>query len=116
MAYAILSGQMDFALAFFLIPVIYGSSLIGGVAIGMIILGIFIWMTDTFLHTSRTVEDPPGYRPGQVANELTKREFGGVVLIGPIPIVFGSSTRAALYAAIAAVVVLIILLAALFFL
>jgi uncharacterized protein (TIGR00304 family) len=37
-------------------------------------------------------------------------EFGGVVLVGPIPIIFGSSPRGALMAAAVAIIVLVLVL------
>jgi len=40
----------------------------------------------------------------------TKSEAGGVIMIGPVPIVFGTSKNAALAAAVAALVVLGLLL------
>jgi uncharacterized protein (TIGR00304 family) len=116
MVYALLTGQMQIALALFFIPVIYGSSLIGGLAIGLIVLGIFLWMADLFVQVGRTVEEPSAPGPGQMTQERTKKEFGGVVLIGPVPVVFGSSGKAALYATIAAIIVLIVLVLALYFL
>ncbi len=35
-------------------------------------------------------------------------EFGGVIIIGPIPIVFGSSTRAALLAAVLGAILMVL--------
>jgi uncharacterized protein (TIGR00304 family) len=37
-------------------------------------------------------------------------EFGGVVLVGPIPIIFGSSPRGALMAAAVAIIILVLVL------
>lgn len=116
LAYAILTGQMEFALAFFFIPVIYGSSLLGGAAIGLIVLGIFVYMADLFVQSGSAEEGSMEPGPWQNDGARPKKEFGGVVLVGPIPIVFGSSNKAALYAVITAVVVLIVLTLALFFL
>jgi uncharacterized protein (TIGR00304 family) len=39
-----------------------------------------------------------------------RAEFGGVVLIGPVPIIFGSNPRIALIAAAVAIIVLAIVL------
>lgn len=115
--YAIVAGQMSFALAFFFIPVVYGSSLAGGMAIGLIVLGFFLWMADLFARASDHEagggpDDGPG--GGRIAG--SEKEFGGVVLLGPIPIIFGSSSRAALYALVIGALVLVLLLMALFFL
>ena len=56
--------------------------------------------------------------PGTISDERNhpqtapKTEFGGVVLIGPIPIIFGSSKRAAMYVIIVAIVILVLLVMA----
>lgn len=118
LSYAIITGEMRLALALFFIPVIYGSSWLGGLAIGLIVLGILLWMADAFLRGSSQQASESRQRPAAEAGSgpSIRKEFGGVVLIGPIPIVFGSSHRAALYAVVTAVVVLIFLILTLYFL
>ena len=108
----ILSGEMQLGLVLFFIPFIHGSSLFSLIAIGCIILGIFL----TFLGWSGPLEAENVARPGLPGEtERTTQEsrgnsrFGGVVLIGPIPIIIGSDRRMALWAAMLAAVLLTVL-------
>ncbi len=106
---AVLLGQMNVGFVLFVIPVVYGSSILGLLGAGLIVLGVFVFFW------AGVSSAPRG--EGEVENAggqpTAKREIGGVVLIGPIPIVFGSSNRAALYAMIAAGVLVTLLLLAL---
>ena len=61
--------------------------------IGLVLLGFLLVFLSGFL--------PGGLKPGDA-----KAEAGGVLLIGPIPIVFGSSPGAALVAAASALALL----------
>lgn len=107
------SGDIEIGLLLFFIPYLQSSTWIGAVAMLLIFTGIFVLMLSTFLGLGEANENEAQ------ANSSTKRtrtEVGGVLLIGPIPIVFGSSNRAALIALIAtalvvmALVVLLLLL------
>lgn len=107
------SGDIEIGLLLFFIPYLQSSTWIGAVAMLLIFTGIFVLMMSTFLGLGEANENEAQ------ANSSTKRtraEVGGVLLIGPIPIVFGSSNRAALIALIAtalvvmALVVLLLLL------
>jgi uncharacterized protein (TIGR00304 family) len=107
------SGDIEVGLALFLIPYLQSSTWIGAVAILLIFAGIVVLMLSVFFGLGQAHEDE-----AQVTSpvEQKKGEVGGVVLIGPIPIVFGSSNRAALIALIVtalvvmALVVLLLLL------
>ncbi len=110
--YGVAAGEMQVALIIF-VPVITGSSIVGILAIGSIIVGVLIAMADAFLGAG--TESPQEAVPAEgQAKERAKTEFGGVMLIGPIPIVFGSSNRAALYALLIAFVILVLFVLALF--
>ena len=111
--YGVAIGEMQVILVI-LVPVIVASSVIGALAIGSIVVGMVVGMADLFLSASR--EEGQVYPSNQErASETAKgKEFGGVVLIGPIPIVFGSSRKVAMYAALIAIVILVLMLLALF--
>jgi uncharacterized protein (TIGR00304 family) len=100
----VLNGDIHVGLALFFIPYMQSSTSLGALAIILIFAGIATLVLDGFYRGGSKAhqvvkEGPegPGDRP--------KKEFGGVVLIGPVPIVFGSSDRAALLALIAAAAV-----------
>jgi len=108
----ILSGEMQLGLVLFFIPFIYGSSLFSFIAIGCIILGIIF----TFLGWSGPLEAENVHRPRlprEVDYSTQKNKgigrFGGVVLIGPIPMTIGSDRRMALWATMLAAVLLTVL-------
>jgi uncharacterized protein (TIGR00304 family) len=107
------SGDIEVGLALFFIPYLRSSTWIGVAAMLLILAGVFVLMLSVFFGFGGAYEN------GAQATSSTARkkgEVGGVVLIGPIPIVFGSSNRAALIALIAtalvvmALVVLLLLL------
>ncbi len=108
--FGVATGEMQVALIVF-IPVIMGSSALGILAIGSIIAGIFVAVADLFLQTDTM---PLGSAPeeGEMASKA-RTEFGGVVLIGPIPIAFGSSKKMAMFAMLIALVVLAFIVLAL---
>lgn len=111
--FGIATGEMQLALIIF-VPVIIGSSILGVLAIGAIIAGVFVGIADLFL--GGAADEPHDAIPmdGNSPQARPKREFGGVVLIGPIPIIFGSSKKAAMYAMLLALVILILLVMGLF--
>jgi uncharacterized protein (TIGR00304 family) len=78
---AIAEGEASVALVV-IIPVIYGGGALLVLAVLLIFAG-FLLLSASFARRAPREEGP-------TENE-TKREFGGVVLIGPIPIVFGSA-------------------------
>jgi uncharacterized protein (TIGR00304 family) len=102
------SGDIEVGLALFLIPYLRSSSWIGAVAILLIFAGIVVLMLNAFFGFSKADENE-----AQATSpvEQKKGEVGGVVLVGPIPIAFGSSNRAALIALIATALVVVALVA-----
>ncbi|MDD1743893.1 MAG: DUF131 domain-containing protein [Methanomassiliicoccales archaeon] len=108
--YGIATGEMQVALIVF-VPVIVASSALGILAIGSIIGGVFVGIVDLFLGAGTMPQDSPldeGKNPPGA-----KTEFGGVVLIGPIPIILGSNKRMAVYAMLVALAVLALIVLAL---
>jgi uncharacterized protein (TIGR00304 family) len=98
-AISVLTGEARVALVL-IIPVIYGG--------GLLLLGGIICVVAGFLllfASSTGVED--GETGAQPASE---RKSGGVLLIGPIPIIFGSDRKIALIAAAIALIVMALLI------
>ena len=114
LAYSVATGEMQVALVL-IVPVVYGSSAMGILAIGLVIAGVFIFMVDPFLDANaEDAERDPAEETAQPG--ITKKpEFGGVVLIGPIPIIFGSSKGMTLFAIVVAVIILAIMVLSLFY-
>jgi uncharacterized protein (TIGR00304 family) len=109
----VLTGDIQVGLALFFIPYLQSSTWLGGMTILLIFAGIATLVLDGIFGMSQAhqVEEvgPEG------SGDRLKPEIGGVVLIGPIPIVFGSSNRAALLALITvALLVMALMLAFLF--
>jgi uncharacterized protein (TIGR00304 family) len=100
----VLSGDVQLGLVLFFIPYLQSSSWLGSLAILLVFAGTVTLVLDG-IHsiggrTYQAVEEGSEGFKGR-----PKKEFGGVVLIGPVPIVFGSSNRTALLALIAAAAV-----------
>ena len=114
LAYCVAIGEMQVALLL-IVPVIFGSSVLGILAIGLIIAGVFIAIADSFLSAER--ESSPDRLPneGGLTETPKRKELGGMVFIGPIPIVFGSGKKMAIFVAIIAVVVLVLMVLSFFF-
>lgn len=112
--YGITRGEMQVAL-FLIFPVIYGTGIVGLISILLIFLGFFLAFL-SFAIPPDHVEEP--YEPMEIERPQMEKKSqvkgGGVVLIGPIPIVFGSDAKMAIIAMVLAIVM--ILLALLFFL
>jgi len=114
LVYCIAIGEMQVALVL-IVPVVFGSSILGILVIGLIIAGVFVAIADSFLSSER--ESSPDRLPNEdgLTGTAQRKGFGGVVLIGPIPIVFGSSKRMALLAAVIAVIILVLMVLSFFF-
>ncbi len=112
--YGVATGEIQVALVI-IVPVIVASSTIGILAIGSIIVGMLVGVADLFLNTGKEGPQDDLFNGGRQP-EMTKRTgWGGVVLIGPIPIVFGSSKRMTIFIAVIAVLVLVVIVLTLFF-
>jgi uncharacterized protein (TIGR00304 family) len=107
------TGDIQIGLAFFFIPYLLSSSWVGGLAILLIFAGIVVLILDAFTAINGQAYQAEGGEKRSADRSKTK--MGGVVLIGPIPLVFGSSNRAAMLALIAAALFIMALMLALFF-
>ena len=80
---SVLSGQAEFGL-FLIFPMVIG----GGLYLLLGVLFIIISFILPFIITFTETEEP--HRGGyQVDKEKSETKYGGVIFIGPIPIVFG---------------------------
>ncbi len=92
------------------IPVIYGTGplpVIGGL---LIMFGFFLFMTQRFTAISKVQPLASTPAPGGENDSApdVKRKLGGMVLIGPIPIIFGSDARITLMVSIIGLVILLL--------
>ena len=114
---AVASGEASIAL-FIIFPVIYGSGWLSVLGTFLIMIGIFLMFLSPFYHYTRMEQSYPEapyyestpsetYIPTSEDLEEKKTKIGGVVLIGPIPIVFGSDKNMAMLSVIIAILMLI---------
>ncbi len=103
LAAAVLRGELTFAL-FVVFPVFFGTGPFALFGIMSLFAGIFLLF---FAFATRSDESAPPHaneaKPFQPPREEPRARAGGVILIGPIPIVFGTDagmTKAMLILAI----------------
>ncbi len=108
---SLLSGQSGFAL-FLIFPVFYSTGPLGALATLFLFIGFLLLFFAPFAGFSHA-EHHGNYDCKRVDNEhlgmvenKPERRYGGVILIGPIPIVFGSDANHAMTAVIIAIVIL----------
>ena len=111
-AYSVASGEGG-ALLFFIIPVFYGTGIFSFIGVACIMFALFL----TFLGFVKKFEFHIEGVDDQAEDARVEKEVkgGGVVLIGPIPIIFGSDVRT-LISLIILTIVLIVITYILFFL
>jgi len=107
-AYGIYLGEVVVAVVV-IFPVLISNGAIGAAAMLLLVLGLMALVLSYFFVDGGEVG--PSDRQGELDDgEERKMEFGGVVLIGPVPIIFGSDRRTALIAAGLAIMVLAIVI------
>jgi uncharacterized protein (TIGR00304 family) len=99
-------GDVVFALIL-IFPVLVSSGGIGALGMILLTLGFMALVLELFLNGRVSEEVGPEV---EIEGTRGSTEFGGVVLIGPIPIIFGSTPRTALIAAAVAIIILAIVL------
>lgn len=114
-ATAVATGEADVSLVI-VFPVFSGSSLLFLLATLLIISSFIVGFVLMAMDHERTEERVEAASEGMSSSAPRSRtEYGGVVLLGPIPIAFGSNKKVALImlvvGVILAIVVLVILLA-----
>ena len=100
LAYSGFRGDLRFSL-FFIIPIIYGTG--GYAALGVLLtfMGVLLlFLTPFFSLTTAQQLEPP----------KTEKKWGGVIFIGPLPIIFGSDTKIALILAVVGLLLLLLLI------
>ncbi len=115
-AYSVATGQASVSLVV-IFPVFSGSS-------GLFMLGVLLIVLSFFVAFAMLATLAPSADPDQRTEaagttlEPTKRKtsYGGVVLIGPIPIAFGSDKNIAMAMLVIGVVLAVVLIVALFIL
>jgi uncharacterized membrane protein len=88
-ALAVLGGGATFALVV-IVPVFFGSSPLFAFGVLLLIVGVFL-LPLTFSSAERTRPVRHGPSPTPAGNALTDGATGGgVILVGPVPLLFGS--------------------------
>lgn len=109
--YSVAVGESQVHLVL-LFPVVTGGGAIGLVGIALVFLAMFLGFFSfaRLSPTSPPAEVSPG-PTGTATSTTPPAKFGGVVFVGPIPIVFGSSPTISKIMLAAAVVMTVLLLA-----
>ena len=91
-------------------PFFYGSGILSFSGILCIILGFFMYTFSQFENLSRYDEyNKIGHKDIHYQTNIKKKiKGGGVVFIGPIPIIFGSDSKITIFIAIFALIIMII--------
>lgn len=105
----VVSGGLHVAFIF-VIPVVYGSGFQGPAAAALLVIAFIIL---AFSGTVRPLEGYPGAEGGEAGVAgAGRRSFGGVIFIGPVPIVFGSGRKVAAWMVVAGIVLSVLLILA----
>ena len=100
-----LSGDVETGIIV-IFPFLSGSGIYPFLGFIFIFIAILLFI---FGLASRTVSEDFGYESGEPSQQKkTSIKGGGVVLIGPIPVVFGSNWKIALVMMIVAIILIII--------
>jgi uncharacterized protein (TIGR00304 family) len=111
LGYGFIQGQISFGLIVF-IPFFIGSGLFATLGFVMVFLGMILF----YLGHLQTFDNANLFKSSMNTGEKNQEVFtgkksvktGGIILIGPIPIVFGSTKKMLVSAFIIAVILLII--------
>lgn len=105
---SILKGESGIAL-FLIFPVIYGTGLISALGILLLFLGFLSFFFLPFFYYK--LEEPEYIsKSEQPENSKHKSSFGGIIFIGPLPVIFSSDKKIAFYLAVAALLILTFLI------
>ena len=111
LAYSVASGESQ-AYLVLIFPVVNAAGAAGLAGIALLGLGMllgFLSIARSAVPAAAPEAAKPQSTPG--ASERSRRSFGGVVFLGPIPIVFGSNVRVSKYMLVAGIVLTVLLLA-----
>ena len=115
-AAAVASGEADVRL-FLIFPVFSGSSWLFILGTSLIVLSFFVGFAMIAIGGTGADRSQPGsVEPRSPATTQRKTTYGGVVMVGPIPIVFASSKNMAIFMLIIGIALAMVFLGALLFL
>lgn len=100
-----ISGDVETGI-FFIIPYISGSGIFGFFGFVFIIASIFLFLFGLTNFIENEINEPVGSQ--FKSRKKTSIKGGGVILIGPIPIVFGSSWKIAIISIILVIILIIV--------
>ena len=107
---SVAAGETDVSLVV-VFPVLSGSGAYFLIGVGMIVASILIWFLTVWIGaigaTAPSEIGPAEKRLGEGSS--AKLKYGGVILLGPVPIAFGSSSKVA-YAMLGVGVAVIVIL------
>jgi uncharacterized protein (TIGR00304 family) len=115
LGYSVTSGEGSAAVVVF-IPVFYGSGLFSFIGVLCIIAAIFLGFLGFAQGAFKEegVEEPQGQRTSSPSQSQQRPgpqksiKGGGVVLIGPIPVVFGSDAKTAMILMVLAIILIVV--------
>lgn len=102
--YGVLNGDVEVGV-FFIVPFLVGSGIPAFLGFILIFIAFFLFMCSSFDDWVGAEDSVFGGQDAQLT-EKTSVSGGGVVLIGPIPIVFGSNWRIAVVMMVLAIVLI----------
>jgi uncharacterized protein (TIGR00304 family) len=106
--YCVLVGEIQVGLLFFVLPYLYGGTALGALSILAVVAGVVLLFVD---RVRRSVPEARESPMQGAAPTRPKSEWGGVIIVGPVPIIFGSAPRITLIAlAIAAALLTAVLI------
>jgi uncharacterized protein (TIGR00304 family) len=114
LAYAAYLGEMTFTLVV-IIPVVQSSSVWALAGMALIFAAIFLFFLSMAAPMREARTQPSTTTPQAVAPQQPAKKFGGVVFVGPIPIIFGSDKKVAKWMLVVALFIVILLIIAMWY-
>lgn len=108
LAYAAMQGQLRVGLLLF-IPFVYGEGVLALLGFALLMAAVFLGFARAAASSDATrMEGAPPLKEGDV--RTSERRHGGVILLGPIPIVWGSDRGIAKWMVLAGAALLVLAL------
>jgi len=112
LAYSVIEGKGEIHWIL-IIPVFTGTSIFAFIGTILIIAGIFLFFWYVFRDYTRPSDEKAvqkGDKPRTASPQAPRpdKKFGGVVLIGPIPVIFGSDPKMTIIIIVLAIVLIIV--------
>lgn len=114
LAYAAYLGEMTFTLVV-IIPVVQSSSVWALSGMALIFAAIFLFFFSMAAPMRETPAQSNASEPQATVPQQPAKKFGGVVFVGPIPIIFGSDKKVAKWMLVVALVIVILLIIAMWY-